>query len=144
MNLTKSSSPPPPIQGTNNVYRFLSGVPITPRSQFMALQSPDVMADFKHVIYYMRYALAAYGWPLYMMMNAKSGLCRIMPHLRLGEYVKSRIIGNRNRPCYMSVTWVYINKVVNRSIFSDHHHDYVDIKIEPKFEILNINTEQQL
>lgn len=30
----------------------------------------------------MRYALAAYGWPVYMMMNTGTGLCKIMPHLR--------------------------------------------------------------
>ncbi len=29
-----------------------------------------------------RFALAAYGWPMYMMMNTRTGLCKIMPYLK--------------------------------------------------------------
>ena len=71
------------FQGTNAVYQFLSGVPITPQTKFLHLQNPDVLSDYKQVVHYMRYALAAYGWPMYMKMNAGTGLCKIMPELRL-------------------------------------------------------------
>lgn len=69
-------------QGSNDVYQFLSGVPIIPQTKFLHLQNPDVLADYKQVVHYMRYALAAYGWPMYMKMNTGTGLCKIMPELR--------------------------------------------------------------
>ena len=71
------------LQCTNDVYQFLTGVPITPHTQFLSLQNPDVLAYYKDVVYFMRYALAAYGWPMYMKMHTATGLCHIMPNLRL-------------------------------------------------------------
>ena len=71
-----------PLQGTNDVYQFLSGVPITPGTRFLRLMNPDILAEYRKVIHYMRYALAAYGWPMYMMMNTGTGLCKIMPYIR--------------------------------------------------------------
>ena len=70
------------LQGSNDVYEFLSGVPITPMTSFLDLTRDDVMREYRTVVHYMRYALAAYGWPMYMMMNTGTGLCRILPRLR--------------------------------------------------------------
>jgi len=70
------------IQDVNDVYRYLSGVAVTPRTQFLQLGQPEVMEEYKRVIHYMKFAMAAYGWPLFMMMNTGTGLCRMMPYLR--------------------------------------------------------------
>jgi len=64
------------------VYEFLSGVPVTPVTSFVDVTRDDVMREYRTVVHYMRYALAAYGWPMYMMMNTGTGFCRILPRLR--------------------------------------------------------------
>ncbi|KAL4232804.1 hypothetical protein ACF0H5_007490 [Mactra antiquata] len=69
-------------QDVNDVHRYLSGVAVTPRTQFLQLGQPEVMNQYKQVIHYMKFAMAAYGWPLFMMMNTGTGLCRIVPYLR--------------------------------------------------------------
>lgn len=33
----------------------------------------------------MKFAMAAYGWPIFMMMNTGTGLCRLMPYLRYDD-----------------------------------------------------------
>jgi len=63
------------------VYEFLSGVPVTPVTSFVDVRSDDVRREYLKVVHYMRYALAAYGWPMYMMTTG-TGLCRILPRLR--------------------------------------------------------------
>ena len=63
------------------MYEFLSGVPVTPVTSFVDVSSDDVRREYLKVVHYMRYALAAYGWPMYMMTTG-TGLCRIMPRLR--------------------------------------------------------------
>ncbi len=69
-------------QEDNDVVEFLSGVPITPRTQFLDLNADsEELVMFNKVVHFMCYALAAYGWPMYMMMNAGTGLCKIMPYL---------------------------------------------------------------
>ena len=70
------------FQEGNDVYRYLSGVAVTPRTQFLQLGQPEVMQQYKLVIHYMKFAMAAYGWPIFMMMNTGTGLCRIVPYLR--------------------------------------------------------------
>ena len=30
----------------------------------------------------MKFAMAAYGWPIFMMMNTGTGLCKLLPYLR--------------------------------------------------------------
>lgn len=69
-------------QDANDVYRYLSGVAVTPRTQFLQLGQPEVMQQYKLVIHYMKFAMAAYGWPIFMMMNTGTGLCKILPYLR--------------------------------------------------------------
>ncbi|KAL5010448.1 hypothetical protein ScPMuIL_012753 [Solemya velum] len=75
------------MQGTvqqcnNDVYQYLSGVPVTPRTKFVQLGQTNVLNEYKLVIHYMKFALAAYGWPMYMMIRAGTALCEMMPYLR--------------------------------------------------------------
>ncbi|RUS83012.1 hypothetical protein EGW08_009249, partial [Elysia chlorotica] len=69
-------------QGSNDVYQFLSGVPVTPQTRFLQLSQQDVMADFHKVTHYMRFALAVYGWPVYVMMHPGTWCCRLLPMFR--------------------------------------------------------------
>jgi len=78
------------LQGSNDVYEFLSGLAVTPRTTFV-----DVTRDgtIQTVTHYMRYALGAYGWPIYMIMHTATGLCRILPRLRsVFEYAHRLIL----------------------------------------------------
>ena len=74
-------------QQTNEVYQFLSGVPVSPATRFLSLRDVDERRTLEDVLHYMHYALAAYGWPMFLMTNAGCGLCRILPSLR---YVRPR------------------------------------------------------
>lgn len=67
-------------QRKNDTYEFLSGVPVTPRTQFLALNDNTVYDFFQNVIHYMYYAISAYGWPMYLMTN-KAGLLHLCPNL---------------------------------------------------------------
>ncbi|XP_050302492.1 diacylglycerol lipase-alpha isoform X2 [Anthonomus grandis grandis] len=61
----------------NDTYEFLSGVPITPRTQFLSLQENGPDAEmFQTVIHFANFAVKAYGWPVYVMMN-KMGICQV-------------------------------------------------------------------
>ena len=64
------------------MYQFLSGVPVSPATRFLSLRDVDERRTLEDVLHYMHYALAAYGWPMFLMTNAGCGLCRILPSLR--------------------------------------------------------------
>ncbi|KAK0092375.1 hypothetical protein PV326_001578 [Microctonus aethiopoides] len=70
-------------QRKNDTYEFLSGVPITPRTKFLSLTEDGDLAHFQAVIHYMHFALAAYGWPLFLI-NHTTGLCQLCTRLRCG------------------------------------------------------------
>lgn len=40
--------------------------------------SQTEMGMYKEVCYYMLFALAAYGWPMYLMRKPACGLCRLV------------------------------------------------------------------
>ncbi|XP_056017088.1 diacylglycerol lipase-alpha-like isoform X3 [Ostrea edulis] len=69
-------------QDNNDVYEYLSGTPIIPTTSFLQLSQPDVLAEYRKVIHYMRLALAAYGWPAVVMMKTDANCCGILPKLR--------------------------------------------------------------
>ncbi len=50
------------FQGTNDVYQFLSGVPITANTTFLSLRHHDVQTEYKKVVYYMRSVRSALSW----------------------------------------------------------------------------------
>jgi len=71
--------------GDRSAYDIFSGVLITPRTQFLddnaVPSSVGGVNDFATLIHYMRYAHAAYGWPMYMLANPLTGPCKLMSHM---------------------------------------------------------------
>ena len=70
------------MQQSNGIYEFLSGVAVTPRTQFLALSEPDQLEAFRMTAHYMKFALAAYGWPMYLLSNSSTGLCLLCSKMR--------------------------------------------------------------
>ncbi|XP_076382439.1 inactivation no afterpotential E isoform X3 [Megalopta genalis] len=70
-------------QRKNDTYEFLSGVPVTPRTKFLSLTEDGDLGHFQSAIHYMHFALAAYGWPMFLV-NQSSGLCQLCTRLRCG------------------------------------------------------------
>lgn len=66
----------------NDVYEFLSGVPITPSTRFLQLSSPEGKEEFEKIVHYMRFALAIYGWPMFLMTSSTAEVCKLCPMLR--------------------------------------------------------------
>ncbi|XP_037036591.1 diacylglycerol lipase-alpha isoform X1 [Bradysia coprophila] len=64
-------------QKKNGIYEFLSGVPITERTQFLKLNDPSDYDHMQTIIHYMNYALAAYGWPMFLMTNSTTAICKL-------------------------------------------------------------------
>ncbi|XP_061939108.1 diacylglycerol lipase-alpha isoform X2 [Apis cerana] len=70
-------------QRKNDTYEFLSGVPVTPRTKFLSLTEDGDLGHFQLAIHYMHFALAAYGWPMFLV-NHSTGLCQLCTRLRCG------------------------------------------------------------
>ncbi|CAG9855011.1 unnamed protein product [Phyllotreta striolata] len=69
-------------QRKNDTYEFLSGVAITPRTQFLSLHEDGVDLElFQGVIHFAHFAVRAYGWPIFMVTNSM-GLCQLCAGLR--------------------------------------------------------------
>ncbi|XP_038072401.1 diacylglycerol lipase-alpha-like isoform X2 [Patiria miniata] len=62
----------------NNVLKFLSGVPITADTKFADFSNHDECQEFEDLIYYYKYAAAAYGWPVYAMFHPARGCCHLI------------------------------------------------------------------
>ncbi|XP_035909680.1 diacylglycerol lipase-alpha isoform X2 [Anopheles stephensi] len=69
-------------QQKNGTHKFLSGVPITASTQFLALNDPRDYDHFQTVIRYMYFAQGAYGWPMYLMSHSSTGVCQLASELR--------------------------------------------------------------
>lgn len=70
------------MQDQNDIYEFLSGVAVTSKTRFLSLHEPDQLEAFQLTAHYMKFALAAYGWPMYLLGHSKTGLCRLVSHIR--------------------------------------------------------------
>ncbi|XP_067000117.1 diacylglycerol lipase-alpha [Anabrus simplex] len=68
----------------NDTYEFLSGVAVTSQTQFLALNDPCHYELFQSVIHYMHFALGAYGWPMFLITNSRTGVCQLCARLRCG------------------------------------------------------------
>ncbi|KAH8240404.1 hypothetical protein KR038_006316 [Drosophila bunnanda] len=68
-------------QRKNGTYEFLSGVPITERTQFLALNDAKNYDFFQTVIHYMYFAQGAYGWPMYVIIN-RTKMWHLLPELK--------------------------------------------------------------
>ncbi|XP_030324413.1 sn1-specific diacylglycerol lipase alpha [Calypte anna] len=64
-------------EANNDILAFLSGMPVTRNTKYLDLKNTQEMQRYKEVCYYMLFALAAYGWPIYLMRNPTCGLCRL-------------------------------------------------------------------
>ncbi|XP_058444462.1 diacylglycerol lipase-alpha isoform X1 [Malaya genurostris] len=64
-------------QRKNGTYEFLSGVPITANTQFLALNDSKDYDHFQTVIRYMYFAQGAYGWPMFLMTHSQTGVCQL-------------------------------------------------------------------
>uniref|UniRef100_A0A3P9QJP9 Diacylglycerol lipase-alpha n=1 Tax=Poecilia reticulata TaxID=8081 RepID=A0A3P9QJP9_POERE len=64
-------------QANNDIIAFLSGIPVTRSTRYLDLKNSVEMHMYKEVCYYMLFALAAYGWPMYLMRKPGCGLCRL-------------------------------------------------------------------
>ncbi|KAK2717458.1 diacylglycerol lipase-alpha-like isoform X2 [Artemia franciscana] len=83
-------------------YDFLSGVRVTPDTEFVSLSDARDQAWFKVIIRYMRYASAAYGWPLYMVMHPKCGCCQIVSHSRCCKQGELQPQGDNCCACHLA------------------------------------------
>ncbi|KAG8125531.1 putative Sn1-specific diacylglycerol lipase alpha-like protein [Naja naja] len=64
-------------EANNDILAFLSGMPVTRNTKYLDLKNSQEMQRYKEVCYYMLFALAAYGWPMYLMRKPTCGLCRL-------------------------------------------------------------------
>uniref|UniRef100_A0A3Q3KD97 Diacylglycerol lipase-alpha n=1 Tax=Monopterus albus TaxID=43700 RepID=A0A3Q3KD97_MONAL len=64
-------------QANNDILAFLSGMPVTRNTRYLDLKNTAEMNMYKDVCYYMLFALAAYGWPMYLMRKPACGVCRL-------------------------------------------------------------------
>ncbi|XP_049532144.1 diacylglycerol lipase-alpha [Anopheles darlingi] len=69
-------------QQKNGTHKFLSGVPITASTKFLALNDATDYDHFQSVIRYMYFAQGAYGWPMYLMSHSSTGVCQLASELR--------------------------------------------------------------
>uniref|UniRef100_A0A8B9HSQ4 Diacylglycerol lipase-alpha n=1 Tax=Astyanax mexicanus TaxID=7994 RepID=A0A8B9HSQ4_ASTMX len=65
-------------QPNNDILAFLSGMPVTRSTRYLDLKNSTEMAMYKEVCYYMLFAMAAYGWPMYLLRKPACGLCRLL------------------------------------------------------------------
>ncbi|KAJ8917361.1 hypothetical protein NQ315_002383 [Exocentrus adspersus] len=69
-------------QRKNDTYEFLSGVAVTPRTQFLSLHEDGSDLElFQTVIHYAHFAVRAYGWPIYVLTESM-GMCHLCTGLR--------------------------------------------------------------
>ncbi|KAB0389809.1 hypothetical protein E2I00_000545, partial [Balaenoptera physalus] len=74
----RGSHPNAPVfQANNDILAFLSGMPVTRNTKYLDLKNSQEMLRYKEVCYYMLFALAAYGWPMYLMRKPACGLCQL-------------------------------------------------------------------
>ncbi|XP_029438044.1 sn1-specific diacylglycerol lipase alpha isoform X2 [Rhinatrema bivittatum] len=64
-------------EGNNDILAFLSGMPVTKNTKYLDLKNTQEMQRYKEVCYYMLFALAAYGWPMYLIRKPACGICRL-------------------------------------------------------------------
>lgn len=68
-------------QGENDTFQFLSGVAVTSNTRFLDINQCTVTEEIKNLIHFLHYAVAVYGWPIFMMMNRSTGCCQLCPQL---------------------------------------------------------------
>ena len=70
------------LQANNPVYQFLSGVRITPKTVFLDPTDETEMNIIRQIHHFMHFAVAVYGWPMYLRKNTATGICKLCSSLR--------------------------------------------------------------
>ena len=71
------------LQTDNAVYKFLSGVKVTPDTKFLSPSDPCDVAVLREVYHYMHFAIGVYGWPMYLRRNKGApAACKLCLSLR--------------------------------------------------------------
>ena len=86
------------INKTSTTYRHLSGVQVTQYTKFLDVTDEITCDLIKDLLYFSHYALAVYGWPLYVMNNS-AGCCQLCPYLRCSKCIQeSHLFASCCRP----------------------------------------------
>lgn len=51
-------------------------------TRFLQLSSPEGKEEFEKIVHYMRFALAIYGWPMFVVTSSTVEVCKLCPMLR--------------------------------------------------------------
>ena len=49
---------------------------MTPKKKFLVLDNPGELSKLMNTVHYMYYAMAAYGWPMYIFQNKTVPVCK--------------------------------------------------------------------
>ncbi|XP_018908023.2 diacylglycerol lipase-alpha isoform X1 [Bemisia tabaci] len=66
----------------NETFEYLSGVAVTSNTKFVAVGDENHVHLFQTVIHYMHYALAAYGWPMFLITHTVPDTCKFCFQLK--------------------------------------------------------------
>ncbi|XP_071492907.1 diacylglycerol lipase-alpha-like [Diadema antillarum] len=66
----------------NSVFRFLSGVAVTPETKFLDFHKAEDSDLFEELHHYFKFAAAAYGWKGYVMVHGAGGCCTMAKECR--------------------------------------------------------------
>ncbi|KAF6032247.1 hypothetical protein EB796_009466 [Bugula neritina] len=64
-------------QPTNDIYQYLSGMAISPRTKFLTLKDENMQSEFTCMLHFAEYALAAYGYQGQYFFYPAKACCRI-------------------------------------------------------------------
>ncbi|CAO1396104.1 unnamed protein product [Diamesa serratosioi] len=131
-------------QRKNGTFEFLSGVAITERTQFLALNDTHDYDHFQSVIHYMYYALSAYGWPMFLITHPRTGVCELCPNLRCclmccGRRDSAEIIEDNCCFCNYSALKKMMSEGEVEVIYATYH---VDIGETPFFVAIDYTREK--
>ena len=70
-----------PLQANNPVYQFLSGVRVTPKTHFLDPTNEAESGTLAHIYHFMHFAMAIYGWPMYLRKNTATAFCQLCTSL---------------------------------------------------------------
>lgn len=70
------------LQRKNETFEYLSGVAVTSNTKFVAVGDENHVHLFQTVIHYMHYALAAYGWPMFLITHTVPDTCKFCFQLK--------------------------------------------------------------
>ncbi|XP_022246378.1 sn1-specific diacylglycerol lipase alpha-like isoform X2 [Limulus polyphemus] len=116
---------------TNETYQFLSGVPITPKTKFLDINHPLIVDEIHTITHYLHYALAVYGWPMFMMVHSGTCCCKLFPYLRCC-CIPGREKSKRDRATIVEDNCCYCNYAALQKMCLHHNMEiiYVTYHVE--------------